>query len=110
MINPPTMASPSGRRISPPLPKLSANGMAPSIAAEVVIRIGRKAQQARFENCVIGAQIARNARQICRIEIEQRIRGLEFFLTTRTVGLPDLAAVAAILRNRFRVLSWSATD
>ena len=29
MISPPTMAIPSGRRISPPLPKLSASGMAP---------------------------------------------------------------------------------
>ena len=36
------MAMPSGRRISPPLPKLNASGMAPRMAADVVIMIGRK--------------------------------------------------------------------
>ncbi len=41
-IRPPMMASPSGRRSSEPVPVPTSSGKAPSIAARVVIRIGRK--------------------------------------------------------------------
>ena len=41
-ISPPTMARPSGRRSSAPTPVLSISGTAPSSAAIVVIRIGRR--------------------------------------------------------------------
>ena len=40
-INPPTMARPSGRRSSEPVPVPSISGRAPRIAAIVVIMIGR---------------------------------------------------------------------
>ena len=40
-ISPPTIEMPSGRRNSAPSPKPIASGMAPSIAAIVVIMIGR---------------------------------------------------------------------
>ena len=41
-ISPPTMAMPSGRRSSEPMPVPSASGKPPSSAAMVVIMIGRK--------------------------------------------------------------------
>jgi hypothetical protein len=41
-IDPPTIEMPSGWRSSAPSPKPIANGTAPSIAAEVVVMIGRK--------------------------------------------------------------------
>ncbi len=41
-IRPPTMAMPSGRRSSEPVPVPNASGKAPSMAAMVVIMIGRK--------------------------------------------------------------------
>ena len=41
-MSPPTMEMPSGRRISAPSPLPSASGSAPSMAAIVVIMIGRK--------------------------------------------------------------------
>ena len=41
-INPPMIVMPSGRRSSEPVPLPSASGSAPSMAAIVVMRIGRK--------------------------------------------------------------------
>ena len=40
--SPPTMAMPSGRRSSEPMPMPKASGMPPSSAAMVVIMMGRK--------------------------------------------------------------------
>ncbi len=42
MIKPPTIQTPSGCRSSAPTPVLSISGNAPSKAASVVIKIGRK--------------------------------------------------------------------
>ena len=41
-VRPPMIARPSGRRSSEPVPLPSSIGSAPSMAASVVIRIGRK--------------------------------------------------------------------
>ena len=61
-IRPPTMATPRGRRSSEPTPVPSISGSAPSRAAIVVIRIGRKRNRlASYMACRGGFPSSRSA-------------------------------------------------
>ena len=87
-ISPPTIAMPSGRRSSDPVPVPSASGKAPSSAAMVVIMMGRK--RSRHASWIASLVLLLSSRSASRAK---SIIMIAFFLTIPIRRMIPISAI-----------------